>query len=170
MKRIHIHWTAAQSTPNSEDLKHYHYLYTCGAVITGNHKPEDNINCNDGNYAAHTGGLNTNAIGVAFCGMMGFDYKTKKTPYPLDLKTCERGFKHIAELAKKYNIPIDIEHIMTHYEIGQAVKENKIKRTPLTAANIGKIDIIYLHPYNNITPDKMGNFIRQKIQWYYNRL
>lgn len=169
MKKIIIHWTAGQNQPNVDDLEHYHYLYSDGLVISGEYKPEDNINCSDGKYAAHTGGLNTNAIGVALCGMLNFDYSTKKADYKISKETCESMFKHVAQLAKKYGIQINDDNIMTHYEVGQKVKENKIKRTPLTSANLGKIDIIYLHAFTDVAVQQMGNFIRDKILWYYRK-
>ena len=57
MKRIIIHWTAGFGSPNFVDKKHYHYLIdSSGGVHNGDFKPEDNENCNDGKYAAHTGG------------------------------------------------------------------------------------------------------------------
>jgi len=170
MKRIIIHWNAGQNTPNADDFEHYHFMYGNGLIVVGKYKPEDNLNTNDGKYAAHTGGYNTNSIGVAFCGMLGFNSQTKKTPYPIQKQDFENGCKHIAELAKKYNIQITSDLILTHYEVGQSVKQNKIKRTPLTSANLGKIDIIYLPFYPNVSAEKMGNFIRDKIQWYYDKL
>lgn len=166
MNKIIIHWTAGQNIPNADDLEHYHCLYSNGLVINGNYTPEDNINCNDGKYAAHTGGLNTDSIGVAFCGMLGFNTKTKKTKYPIDSKTLECGFKHIAELVKKYEIPIEPEHILTHFEVGQKVLNGGIPRTQLTSANIGKIDITYLHAYPKLGAFEIGDFIRNKIKWY----
>ena len=72
MKRIIIHWTAGTYQPNNTDFEHYHYLVNGdGMVINGKFKPEDNLNCNDGKYAAHTGGGNTGSIGIAMCGMSG---------------------------------------------------------------------------------------------------
>lgn len=182
MKRIIIHWTAGKNVPNSDDFSHYHYLYGEDTVIAGKYKPEDNINCKDGAYAAHTGGLNTDSIGVAFCGMMNFSMKTGKdkngkiytiinpSKYPILKQACEVGFKHIAKLAKKYNIPIDEDHVLTHFEVGKKVLMEKIERNQLTAANIGKIDICYLDGYPQVDSSRMGSFIRQKIRWYYDKL
>ena len=68
MKRIIIHWTAGTYQPNSTEFEHYHYLINRdGLVIKGKHSVQDNKNCTDGNYAAHTGGGNTGSIGVAVC-------------------------------------------------------------------------------------------------------
>ena len=73
IKRIIIYWTAGGWFPNATDKEHYHFLIDKnGKTINGKHKVEDNINCNDGKYAAHCGGGNTGSIGVAMCGMLNF--------------------------------------------------------------------------------------------------
>lgn len=154
--KIIIHWTAGAYNPNSSELGHYHYLIDSNGVKhNGKYTPEDNLNCYDGKYAAHTGGGNTGAIGVAMCGMMNFKNKSSVGPYPLKAKQVEACFKLCADLAKKYNIPI--ENVMTHYEFG--------KLHPKTDS-AGKIDIIYLPPYPNVKANEVGGFIRNKIRWY----
>lgn len=163
MKRIIIHWTAGGNTANSTDKEHYHYIVNSdGKIVQGKYKPEDNLNCNDGRYALHTGGGNTGSIGVSMAGM----YVPNKTPvqktkYPLTKKQCESCFKLCAELCKKYNIPITAQTVLTHYEFG--------KSHPNTAS-AGKIDIIYLPPYPQEQANKIGDFIRNKIKWYYTKL
>ena len=159
MKRVIIHWTAGANKPNSTDLLHYHFLVDSdGKVYKGKYKPEDNENCTDGKYAQHTGGGNTGSIGVSMCGMY-VPPKTdlRKTKYPLTRKQCEATFKLVADVCKKYQIPVTAQNIMTHYEFG--------KSHPNTSS-AGKIDIIYLPPYPEQTADKIGNFIRSKIRWY----
>ena len=151
--------TAGTYNPNAEDLEHYHYLIDEeGKVYEGNFKPEDNENCNDGRYAAHTGGGNTGSIGVSLCGMFGYVNRTDCGKYPLTKVQCERAFKLIAELSKKYKISINPQNVMTHYEFG-------IKHPNTSSA--GKIDIIYLPPYPEIEKDKIGDFIRAKVRYYY---
>ena len=161
MKRIIIHWTAGSYNVNSAVLNSYHYAVDDkGGVVPCNHRPEDNENCQDGNYAAHTGGGNTGSIGVSMCGMYGFDLKNKKTKYPLTKKQCEATFKLVAELCKKYNIKVSPQTVMTHYEFGQQNKKT---------SSYGKIDITYLPPYPDIKPQDCGTFIRTKVNWYYKR-
>ena len=155
--------TAGTYQPNSVDYEHYHYLINGdGLVIEGKYKPEDNENCNDGNYAAHTGGGNTGSIGIAVCGM--YNYSPTKgitsTPYPLTKVQCERMFKLVAELCKKYNLSINSDTVMTHYEFGK-------KHPDTTSA--GKIDIIVLPEYI-VSSDNVGDFIRNKAKWYYEKL
>ncbi len=162
MKKIIIHWTAGAYTPNSTDLKHYHYLIDKnGRTNYGIYKPEDNENCNDGKYAAHTGGGNTGAIGIALCGMYGFTSVSKIGSYPVTKVQCEALFSFVAKLAKKYGIKIDSDHIMTHYEFGL----NNPKTT-----SAGKIDIVYLPPYPQIKKQDIGDFIRNKVEWYSKKL
>ena len=158
MKRIIIHWTAGAYKPNATDLAHYHYLIDEeGKVYEGNFKPEDNENCSDGRYAAHTGGGNTGSIGISLCGMCGFVNRKSVGAYPLTKVQCERAFKLIAELSKKYNIQITPQNVMTHYEFG-------LKHPNTTSA--AKIDIVYLPPYPEVEQSKIGDYIRSKARLY----
>ena len=148
MKRIIIHWTAGVGSPNSLEKKHYHYLIDSkGEVHRGIFTPEDNEDCSDGKYAQHTGGGNTGSIGVALCGMFGFSGVNVKENYKylLTKVQCERMFKFVSELCKKYNIPVTPQTVMTHYEFGL--------KNPKTSS-AGKIDIIYLPPYPDIEKNK----------------
>ena len=146
--------TAGTYQPNSVDYEHYHYLINGdGLVIEGKYKPEDNENCYDGRYAAHTGGGNTGAIGVSMCAMAGFKSTTDCGKYPITPVQLEACFKLCAELCKKYNIPV--ENVWTHYEFGI--------NHPDTTSH-GKIDIIYLPPYPQVKRNEVGGFIRNKIQ------
>lgn len=158
MKRIILHWTAGTYQPNTTDFEHYHYLINGqGLVIEGKYKPEDNLNCNDGKYAAHTGGGNTGSIGVGACGMAGYVNPSKTGNYPLTATQTEALFKKVAELCDKYNIPITPETILTHYEFG--------KKNPKTSSR-GKIDITYLPSYPWVKSEDVGSFIRSKVRWY----
>ena len=161
MKRIVIHWTAGANKPNATDLQHYHFLIDSeGKVYAGKYKPEDNENCNDGKYAQHTGGGNTGSIGVSMCGMAGFKNVNNVGNYPLTRIQCEKCFSLCAELCKKYNIAITSSNVLTHFEFGKA--------HPKTTS-FGKIDIIYLPPYPDVTRGQIGDFIRNKIRWYSQR-
>lgn len=162
MKRIIIHWTAGSNTANNTDKTHYHYVIDGnGTVINGKYKPEDNENCNDGKYAKHTGGGNTGSIGVSMCGMYGYTSPKNVGKYPLKKVQVEAMFKLVATLCKKYKIAITPDTVMTHYEFG--------KKNPKTTS-AGKIDIVYLPPYPEQTKDKIGDFIRSKIKWYYQKV
>lgn len=162
MNRIVIHWTAGGHQPNREDYQHYHFIINKdGLVFEGKYKPEDNLNCTDGKYAAHTGGGNTGSIGVSMCGMLGFKNRNNIGNYPLTKKQVESCFSYVAKLCKKYKIQITPHTVFTHYEFG--------KRNPNTTSK-GKIDIIYLPPYPNVPANQIGDFIRQKVKWYMNKV
>lgn len=155
MKRIIIHWTAGTYFPNNIDLEHYHFLIDKnGNIHKGKYKPEDNENCCDGKYAQHTGGGNTGSIGIALCGMYGFKNKNELGNYPLTPVQCQSLFNFLVELSKKYNIQISENTVMTHFEFG--------KKNPNTSSK-GKIDIIFLPPFPEISEDKIGDFIRSSV-------
>ena len=160
MKRVIYHWTGGTNKPCAEDLQHYHFVIDReGKIYNGRFSPEDNENCYDGKYAAHTGGGNTSSIGIAFCGCyVPTNTNVKLTKYPLSKKQLEVGFKLGAELAKKYKLNLsDSMTIQTHYGFG--------KRNPKTAS-AGKIDITFLHEYPNLKADEIESFIRSKVLWY----
>lgn len=162
LNKIILHWTAGTNIPNSNDRLHYHFLINgTGNIIPGKYRPEDNINCVDGKYAEHCGGGNTGAIGVSFCGMLGFENSKHIGNYPLTERQCEAGFKFIAGLCKKYSIPVKPQSVLTHYEFGQA---------HIKTSSFGKVDIIHLPPYPKIKAADCGDFIRQKIQWYLEKI
>lgn len=162
MKRIIIHWTGGAHSPNSHEKECYHYLIDSqGRVHNGKFKPEDNLNCNDGRYAAHTGGGNTGSIGVSLCGMLGFVSGARVGKYPLTRVQVEACFKLCAELCKRYGLKITPQTVMTHYEFG--------RKNPSTSS-AGKIDIVFLPPFPDVSADEVGDFIRAKVRWYYARL
>ncbi len=159
MKRIVLHWTAGRNYPSSFEKQFYHYLIDKdGNVFEGNYSPEDNLDCSDSKYAAHTGGGNTGSIGVAMCAMSGFKSAKEVGVFPITLVQFEACMKFCASLCKKYNIPINENTVMTHYEFGQ--------KNPKTSS-FGKIDITYIPPYSWVGKNDVGSFIRSKIRWYY---
>lgn len=163
MKRIVIHWTAGTNQPNSTDYQHYHFVINKDGIVTNGKFPisanEVCRNDSKGNpaYAAHTGGGNTGSIGVAMCGMAGFEGVNKVGKYPLTRVQCEKCFKLCSELCKKYNIAITSQNVLTHYEFG--------KLNPNTSSK-GKIDIVYLPPFPDVKRSVVGDFIRNKVRWY----
>lgn len=50
---------------------------------------------------------------------------------------------------------------MIHYEFGIA--------NPKTSSG-DKIDIIFLPPYPNVAKNEVGNFIRNKAKWYFDKI
>lgn len=167
INKIILHWTAGGYYPNTNEKQHYHYLIDKdGKVYEGDYSPEDNLDCTNGKYAAHCGGGNTGAIGIALCGMYGFKNMKNTGKSFITRKQCESMFHLCAILTKKYNIPL--ENVMTHAEFGL--------KNPKTTSR-GKIDITALPPCYDMGVTKQclgkdlrigyGDFIRQnKIQWY----
>lgn len=156
LTKMCLHWTAGANSPCNVDLEAYHFcIDKFGRIYKGKHKPEDNLNCNDGNYAKHCGGGNTGCIGISVCGMAGFDLKNKKTSYPLTQNQIETMCCLVGYLSNLYGIPIEENKVFTHYEFDQKQKKRQ-----------GKIDITYL-PYLPTMPVKeVGFYFRQKANWY----
>lgn len=162
MKRIIIHWTAGTNFPNSIDLTHYHFVVDKnGKVIEGKYKPSDNLNCYDGRYAAHTGGGNTGSIGIAACGMLGYNDPKHVGQFPLFEVQMEALFKKCAELCKQYTIVISPATVLTHYEFGKQNPKTDSARKP---------DISFLPYKPELKSEEIGNYIRGKVKWYYERV
>lgn len=152
MKRIIIHHTAGTYIPNNIDKKAYHYLIdNNGKVFEGIFKPEDNENCNDGKYAAHTLKGNTGSIGVSACCNMKFNLISKISPYPLTLVQFKSICKLCAELCKKYKI--SVADVFTHYGFDLA---HHIKQ--------GKVDITYLPFKPELNPIQVQSYFRNEIK------
>lgn len=162
MKRIIIHWTAGGYIPTAFEKQYYHFLVDKdGRVHEGKFKPENNLVCKTGCYAAHTGGGNTGSIGVSLCGMSGFRDKNNVGNYPITAKQFEAAMELCAKLANKYRIKISPDTVLTHYEFG-------VKNPRTTSA--GKIDIIFIPPYPWVAQNDAGSFIRSKIKWYLQKI
>ncbi len=162
MKRIIIHWTAGRYYPTQFEKQFYHYLIDKdGNIYNGVYSPEDNLDCSDGKYAAHTGGGNTGSIGVAMCAMSGFKSQNQVGNFPITKIQFESCMNLCASLCIKYGIKVSEQTVMTHYEFG-------LTHSKTTSA--GKIDIINLPPYSWVGKDDIGSFIRTKIRWYINKL
>lgn len=158
-KNIVLHWCASTYAMNPTIKSSYHYIIDqYGNVHEGVFKPEDNLNCNDGNYAPHCGGGNTGRIGIALLGMAGYR-KDQPSLYPITRIQLERMYELSAKLCLKYGLkPKDV---LTHAEFGKA--------NPKTTS-YGKIDICYI-PYNNLYGiEQVAEFIRGKVNWYYEKL
>lgn len=158
IKRLILHWTAGSYSASFYDRQFYHFLVEGdGSVHPGIYAPEANLDVSDGKYAAHTGGGNTGSIGLALCGMANYQNRRNVGQFPIKPKQLESCLAFAAELCKKYAIPVDENHVMTHYEFG--------RKYPNTTS-FGKIDITYLPPYPNVADANVGGFLRQKIKWY----
>lgn len=119
MKRIIVHWTAGSNKASEHDKKHYHFLIDgAGNVVPGLFKPEDNLSTADGHYAAHTKNCNTGSIGVSLCGMHeAVEQPFKTGPYPINKRQWDRMILLVADLARKYKIPVTAQTVLTHAEV-----------------------------------------------------
>ncbi len=152
-KNIVLHWTAGNYLPSATDLEHYHYLVDGdGKIHTGKYEPNDNLKCTDGKYAAHCGGGNTGRIGVSLCCR-------KSTKIPPTKIQVEAMCNLAAQLCTIYGLqPKDC---ITHAEFGQA--------HPKTSS-YGKIDINWIPSAKVQGVKECGDYLRNKIQWYYNKI
>lgn len=156
LNKITFHWTGGTYVPNAVDLEAYHFLIDGeGRVHKGNHKPEDNLNCKDGNYAKHCGGSNTGNIGIAICAMWN------KLDYPIKRVQVEAACKLAAELCEKYGIRITNRNVLTHAEFGRLY--------PHTTSG-GKIDIQSLPCVAVHGIDSVGDWMRNKVNWYKSKI
>lgn len=154
IKRIIIHHTGGTYKANSTDKNCYHYIIeNDGTIVKGVYKIEDNINCQDGKYAAHTKLGNTGSIGIALACNKDYtiNNKVNSTGYPPTIIQYRALIKLCVELMKKYQI--DIKQVWTHYEWD---KYKKIKQ--------GKSDITYLPFFNTLGPDDILNRIKTDIK------
>lgn len=162
MKKIILHWTAGSYVPTCYEKECYHFLVgNLGQIYIGHFRPEANLVCRSGMYAAHCGGGNTGAVGVALCAMLGFKDKNSVGKFPITQKQFEAAAELVAKLCLKYNIAVSPETVMTHYEFGL--------KHPETSSR-GKIDIVHLPPYSWVAKGDVGGFLRSKVKWYLGRL
>ena len=158
MKRIIIHWTAGKYYPTDFEKQFYHFLVDKdGKIHKGYYSPEDNLNCKDGKYAAHTGGGNTGSVGVAMCAMSGFKSPKTVGDYPITKVQFEACMNLCANLCTKYGLDVNPSTVMTHYEFGCLHPQT---------ISYGKIDVSFIPPYPWVLKNEAGSFIRSKIRWY----
>lgn len=156
MKRIIFHWSAGTYEFDDLDKQHYHFSVDGnGTVHTGSFKPEDNLNVADGRYAAHTRGTNEDSIGVAICAMGGATQKPLKFgKWPIKKLQWDALVKLIADLAKKYKIPVSKSTVLSHAEVQKT----------LGKPQLGKWDISYL-PFDKtiVGATAVGNKLRAEV-------
>ena len=123
MKRIICHWTAGAYNPSENDLAHYHILIDGdGKLHRGEHTIADNELTGDGDYAAHTKGLNQGSIGISVCCMAN----AKESPFqsgsvPMKKVQWDTMVEVAAELCKKYKIAVTPTTVLGHGEVQKNV-------------------------------------------------
>lgn len=119
MQRVILHWTAGGHKATDFDRQHYHFLVESdGNLVRG--KPT--IDLNSGKlkpgYAAHTLNCNTGSIGVSMCAMAG----AVESPFnagtaPLTREQWNRAALVVADLCKRYTIPVTPKTVLSHAEV-----------------------------------------------------
>ncbi|KZL22720.1 peptidoglycan recognition family protein [Pseudovibrio sp. Ad37] len=124
LKRIVMHWTAGADGVNSLERNHYHLIVDRkGKVHAGALKPEANVNCRDGQYAAHTRALNTGSIGIAMDAMAGAtESPFNAGKYPITKEQVRAFAEVVADLCETYQIPIARQTVLTHAEVQPVLK------------------------------------------------
>lgn len=155
MERIICHWTAGSYTPSENDLSHYHILIDgTGGLHRGTHTIADNLSTGDGNYAAHTLGTNTRAIGVAVCCMAGAsEGPFKSGQFPMKKTQWTAMIDVVAQLSIRYQIPVSMTTILGHGE----VQKN------LDIAQNGKWDPMKLSFDPGLTKAQVGAKLRAEV-------
>lgn len=158
MKRVHIHWTAGAYVASELDKEHYHFVVEGDSdVIPGDHSIRDNVNIKgktSDDYAAHTLGANTGAIGVSMCCMAGAVEGLTNGKFPMLEKQFETMTHVVAQLADRYNITVTDKTILTHAEV----------QTNLGIKQRGKWDITVLPFKPDLKGAKpVGDYIREKV-------
>jgi hypothetical protein len=158
MIRIIPHWTAGGYIASSLDKEHYHFLIEGDLdVVRGHRSILDNVNIagkTSDDYAAHTRGCNTKAIGIALCASAGAEespYKPGKCP--VTEAQWDRMAGVIAHLCKVYRIPVTDKTVLTHAE----VQKN------LGIQQAGKWDIAKLPFGGLVTAKACGDDLRRRV-------
>lgn len=156
MKRVIIHWTAGTHNVSAVDKKHYHYIIGGdGAVVAGDLPVSANESTATA-YAAHTRGLNTGSIGVAFAAMHG----AKERPfsagrYPITEGQVAAMARLVFDLCEKYGIPVTPETVLTHAEV----------EPTLGVSQSGKWDVTWLPNMDQAGNARaVGDLLRQKVR------
>lgn len=155
MKRIICHWTAGGYSASENDLLHYHILIDGGGQLhRGTHSIADNVSAGDGDYAAHTRGLNTASIGVSVCCMAG----AKESPFqpgnaPMKKLQWDAMIDVVAQLCQKYEIPVTPNTVLGHGEVQKNIG----------VVQHGKWDPMKLPFEPNLTKSQVGARLRAEV-------
>lgn len=119
MSRIHVHWTAGPHKANSVDRRAYHILVEGdGTLVRGDRSIKANERGSGMARASHTKNANTGAIGVSMCCM----HRATERPFsagghPLTEAQWLRMIEVVADLARRYRIPVTPSTVLTHAEV-----------------------------------------------------
>lgn len=148
MDRIIWHWTGGRNKAGKVDRQHYHILVEGnGTLICGDHRIDENEAPARLDRANHTLNCNTGSIGVSLCGMAG----AKESPfnagrYPINQRQWEVLSRVLADLCKRYAIPVLSSTVLSHAEVERTlgIKQRQkwdITRLPWDRAVVGAIPV-----------------------------
>lgn len=154
LKRVIAHWAVTRYKSNSISAQHYHKIYEGdGTEVNGVFRPEANITCRPGLYAAHTKGCNTGSIGVSCAAMLGAQSVLNVGPYPITPKQFQAMCEGIARQCFKYGIPVTPKTVLSHAEV----------ETVLGVKQRGKWDIAVLPFLGLKTAKACGDEMRKRV-------
>lgn len=154
LSRIIAHWAVTRYTATALAKKHYHFIVEGdGTVVPGDHKPEANKRPRKGRYAAHTLNCNTGSIGISCAAMAGAKSVDDAGPYPITEVQFDAMCRKIADLCRKYGIPVTPKTVLSHAE----VQKN------LGIRQRGKWDIAVLTFAGLKTAKACGDLMRRKV-------
>lgn len=160
MSRVITHWTAGAYAVSNLDKDHYHIIIDGnGVLVRGDHSISDNVNTSDGDYAAHTRGLNTGSIGVSVAAMAG----ARERPFdpgrfPMNEVQWETMARVVAELCSFYKIPVTPQTVLGHGEVEDI----------LGVTQSGKWDPMVLPWKLGLTFRQVGDLFRERVAHYLN--
>lgn len=119
MERIICHWTAGAHKASDFDRSHYHLLIESdGTLVRGIPSIKLNEAPAKKGYAAHTLSLNSGSIGVSLCCMGGAtESPFNPGKYPMTEKQWTALTSLVAELCRRYGIPITDKTVLSHAEV-----------------------------------------------------
>lgn len=156
LTRVHLHWTAGADGVTELERSHYHYIVgRDGAVTKGRLPPEANRAPIRGDYAAHTLGANSGAIGVALDAMAGaVERPFSAGPCPITEVQLEAMARLVAGLCREWRIGVTRKTVLTHAEV----------QPTLGIQQRGKWDITWLPGMDKPgDPVKVGDMLRARV-------
>lgn len=121
MKRIALHWTGGTHRASAYEREHYHEIAQGdGSRVLGAKAPESNKAPLGPDYVRHTGGMNTNTIGLAICAMGGKEVRESplhKGLYPPTQESIDALCVMAAEYCHTYDIEVTPETVFIHAEV-----------------------------------------------------
>jgi N-acetyl-anhydromuramyl-L-alanine amidase AmpD len=160
MTRVILHWTAGSYVASSLDKEHYHFLIDgTPKIVRGRHSISANQHIgskSQDQYAAHTKGANTGAIGVSICASAGaVEAPFSPGSFPLKEVQWQLAADLVAALCKRYAIAVTDKTVLTHAEV----------QTNLGIRQNGKWDIAKLSFGKGLmTAKACGDDFRARVQ------